>query len=149
MSDNNNKAAGAAGMDEFFTREKANEGIQVPLWRPDGTKSEHWVRIVGIDSDVFRQADAEARRDAIRIAQLESGSERAMEIARSKRRLIAHLVVAWSFDQECTVENVEQFFVNAPQIMDAIDVAASKRTLFFAARSSSSQPSQSTSSGST
>lgn len=146
---NDNKAAGAAGMDEFFTRERANEGIQVPLWRPDGTKSEHWVRIIGIDSDAFRQADAEARRDAVRIAQIESPSERAGEIARSKRRLIAHLVIGWSFEQECNVDSVEQFFTQAPQIMDAIDVAASKRTLFFAVRSSSSQPSQSTSSDST
>lgn len=149
MDTNKNEAAGAAGMNEFFTRERANEGIQVPLWRPDGTKSEHWVRIIGIDSDAFRQADAEARRDAIRIAQIESPSERSMEIARSKRRLIAHLVVAWSFDKECNLEAVEEFFAQAPQIMDAIDIAASKRTLFFAARSSSSQPSQSTSSAST
>ncbi len=149
MDQNNNNAAGAAGMNEFFTRGTANEGIQVPLWRPDGTKSEHWVRIRGIDSDAFRQADAEARRDAIRIAQLDSQAERAAEIAKAKRRLTAHLVVAWSFDQPCTVDNVEAFFVEAPQIMDSIDVAASKRTLFFAAGSNSSQPSPSTSSSST
>lgn len=147
MNTNNNDTA-AAGMDEFFTRDKANEGIQVPLWRPDGTKSDHWVRIIGIDSDVFRQADAEARRDAIRIAQLD-GSERSGEILRTKRRLIAHLVVAWSFPAECNVDNVAEFFTNAPQIMDAIDTAASKRTLFFATRSSSSEPSPSTSSAST
>ena len=49
MTDNNeSKAAGAAtGMDEFFTRGKANEGVQLPLYTPDGSKSEHWVRVLG------------------------------------------------------------------------------------------------------
>ncbi|ATS92234.1 hypothetical protein JTY56_gp28 [Xanthomonas phage Bosa] len=145
----NNTTAGAAGMNEFFTRGKANEGIQVPLWRPDGTKSEHWVRILGIDSDIFRQADAESRREAIKIAQLDSQAEKVEAIARTKRRLIASLVTAWSFPGECTTDAVEQFFIEAPQIMDAIDTAASKRSLFFAIGSSNSQPSPSTSSDST
>ena len=56
--ENNNNAAGAAGsMDAFFTRGKANEGVQLPLYLPDGSKSEHWVRILGVDSDIFRAAE--------------------------------------------------------------------------------------------
>jgi len=148
MTDNDNKAAGAA-MDAFFTRGKANEGVQLPLYLPDGTKSEHWVRILGVDSDAFRLADAESRRDAFRIAAIEDLRERSLAIADSKRNLVAALVVAWSFDRPCNRETVSEFFREAPQIMDAIDMAASKRSLFFAARSSSSQPSQSTSSDST
>lgn len=149
MNDNSNNAAGAAGMNEFFTRNKANEGLQLPLYRPDGTKSDHWVRVLGVDSDVFRRADAESRRDAFRIAQIEDVTERSQAIADSKRRLVAALVVAWSFDKPCNVETVEEFFREAPQIMDAIDMAASKRALFFASRSSGSEPSPSTSSAST
>lgn len=150
MNDNENKAAGAAGgMDEFFTRNKANEGLQLPLYRPDGKKSDHWVRVLGVDSDTFRRADAESRRDAFRIAQIEDVSERSQAIADSKRRLVAALVVAWSFDKPCNVDTVEEFFREAPQIMDAIDMAASKRALFFASRSSGSEPSPSTSSAST
>lgn len=145
--ENNNNAAGAAGsMDAFFTRGKANEGVQLPLYLPDGSKSEHWVRILGVDSDIFRAAEAEARRDAFRIAAIEGATERAEAISSSKRSLIASLVVAWSFPGECTRENVDAFFKEAPQIMDAIDIAASKRALFFAGRSSSSAPSPSTSS---
>lgn len=150
MTNNENKAAGAAsGMGEFFTRNKANEGLQLPLYRPDGSKSEHWVRVLGIDSDAFRRADAEARRDAFRIAQIEDLTERSQAIADSKRRLVAALVVDWSFDRPCNVETVAEFFREAPQIMDAIDMASSKRALFFANRSSGSQPSPSTSSAST
>jgi hypothetical protein len=44
-------------MDAFYTRQKANEGIQLPLFLPDGTKTDHWIRIRGIDSDAFRIAN--------------------------------------------------------------------------------------------
>ena len=107
------------------------------------------MRILGVDSDAFRAAEAESKRDAFRIAALDSTAEKADAIAESKRSLIASLVVAWSFEQECNRANVVAFFKEAPHIMDAIDVASSKRALFFAARSSDSPPSQSTSSGST
>lgn len=136
-------------MDAFFTRGKANEGLQLPLYLPSGEKSEHWVRILGVDSDVFRTADANARREAFAIAALEDKAAQAEAIADSKRKLLAVLVVAWSFPQECTTENVMAFFKEAPQIMDAIDTTAGRRALFFGARSSSSQPSPSTSSSST
>ncbi|UXX42070.1 hypothetical protein [Pseudomonas phage phiH2] len=150
MTDNDNKAAGAVtGMDAFFTRSRANEGLELPLYLPNGQKSEHWVRILGVDSDSFRNAEAESRRDAFRIAQIEDLADRAKAIADSKRRLVASLVVAWSFDRPCNVDEVEAFFREAPQIMDAIDLAASKRALFFGAGSSSSRPTPSTSSSST
>ena len=59
MTENNN-AAGAAtpAMNAFFTRGVANEGVQLPLYLPTGEKSEHWVRILGVDSD----ARSEERR---------------------------------------------------------------------------------------
>lgn len=133
----------------FFTRGQANEGVQLPLYTPDGRKSDHWVRILGVDSDVFRAAETESRRDAFRVAQIEDLSARNEEISRSKRRLVAALVVSWSFPEPCDVDSVEEFFKEAPQIMDAIDIAASKRSLFFASRSNSSPPSPSTSSDST
>lgn len=150
MTNNDNKAAGAVtGMDAFFTRSRANEGLELPLYLPNGQKSEHWVRVLGVDSDAFRNAEAESRRDAFRIAQIEDLADRAKAIADSKRHLVASLVVAWSFDRPCNVEEVEAFFSEAPQIMDAIDRAASKRALFFAAGSSSSRHTPSTSSSST
>lgn len=152
MSDNDNKAAGAVAapeMEAFFTRRKANEGIKLPLWTPQGTKSEHWVRIMGVDSDEFRAANAESQRDALRIAQMDDKAEQARAIADSKRMLVAALVIDWSFDRPCTRESVAEFFLEAPQIMDSIDVAASRRALFFAHGSSSSEPTPSTSSAST
>lgn len=137
------------GMEAFFTRERANEGIEVPLYLPDGTKTEHWLRIRGVDSDHFRLAEAESKRDAMRVAMIEDPLERAKAIADAKLNLIAALVISWSFEKECTLENIKEFFRQAPQIADAVDQVASKRALFFAKRSSSSLSTPKPSSGST
>jgi hypothetical protein len=52
-------------MGAFYTRQKANEGIQLPLFLPDGTKTDHWIRIRGIDSDAFRIANDTEHRNAL------------------------------------------------------------------------------------
>lgn len=134
------------GMEAFFTREKASLGVKLPLYAPTGEKTEHWLRIRGIDSDEFRAAEADARRDAMRVAAIEDLEERRLAIQDAQRALIATLVIDWSFDQECVHDNVMKFFREAPQIQDAVDKAASRRALFFVNESSGSPPSQNTSS---
>lgn len=125
------------GMEAFFTRERANEGVEIPLYTPDGTKSQHWLRIRGVDSDTFREAEANSKREAMRVAMLDDTQERAKAIADAKLTLLAALVIGWSFEKECSVENIKEFFRQAPQIADAVDQVASKRALFFGKRSSS------------
>jgi hypothetical protein len=142
-----NKNSSSLGMEAFFTREKANEGIEIPLYLPDGTKTEHWLRIRGVDSDHFRLAEAESKREAMRVAMIEDPLERAKAIADAKLSLIAALVISWSFEEECTHENVKEFFRQAPQIADAVDQVASKRALFFGKGSSSSLSTPKPSSG--
>ena len=139
----------SVGMDAFFTRERANDGIELPLYLPTGEKSEHWLRIRGIDSDVFREAEAEHKREAMRIAMLDDPKERAKAIADAKLSLLAALVIGWSFDQPCTPDEVKILFRQAPQLADAVDQAASRRAIFFAKRSSSSDEQQKPSSDST
>lgn len=125
------------GMEAFFTREKANEGIELPLYLPSGGKSEHSLRIRGVDSDIFRLAEAEAKRDAVRILQLEDKTSQAAMIDEAQMKLLAVLVISWSFPQECAIDNVVAFFRQAPQIADAVNQIAGKRALFFAEGSSS------------
>lgn len=136
-------------MEAFFTRERANEGVEVPLYTPDGSKTEHWVRIRGVDSDLFREAEANSKRDAFHVASIEDTVERAKAIQDTKLNLIAALVISWSFEKECTLDNVKEFFRQAPQIADAVDQVASKRALFFAKRSSNSVSTPKRSSAST
>lgn len=138
-----------AGMDDFFTRQKANEGIKLPLSLPDGTETEHFLVVRGVDSDVFREAETEAKRSAMQVAAMEDEAERKGAMADGKLTLVASLVMDWSFDQECTVDNIKAFLHEAPQIADQIDQVAARRTLFFGKGLSNSQSSQKQNSGST
>ena len=44
---------------------------------------------------------------------------------------MAALVIGWSFDEECTRENVKQLLKEAPYIADLIDRKAADAQLFF------------------
>lgn len=136
-------------MEQFYTRQKANEGIEVPLYLPDGTKSEESLSIRGIDSDIFRAAESEAKRKSMEVALIEDEAERKEASAEQRRGLIASLVISWTFDKECTLENVKDFLREAPQIADQIDQVAARRSLFFAKGLSSSTNSPKASSRST
>ena len=125
-------------MTQFFSRAKANEGIEFPLYLP-GTniKSEHFLRIRGMDSDEFRVAEGIGRRELGELSRMEEPA-RSLKFLESKRRLIATLICGWSFEQECTLENAMAFLKEAPHIEDAINRVASERSLFFMKGSDSS-----------
>lgn len=118
-------------MKEFFTRQKANEGKELPLYLPSGEKSEHTIRVLGVDSDTFKKNDAKAKREAMELSAIEDDKERQEALAKVQSELIASLVVDWSFEQECTLENVVNFFKEAPQIQEAVNKFAANRRAFF------------------
>ena len=124
-------------MSEFFTAETAEAGIKLPLFRPDGTQSEHWLKIRGVDSQEFRIAETLAKRSAAAAASIKDDRERAQMALDARTRLAASLVIDWSFDQPCTIDNVANFLKNAPQITDAIDRVSGDRALFFGIASTS------------
>jgi hypothetical protein len=128
-------------MAAFFTREKANEGIELPLSFPDGTPSPHWIRVRGMDSDAFKAADAQAKRRMFEIAGEPDKAKIEAFLAEAKVNSIGSLVISWSFPEKCTPEAVKAFLKEAPQIADQIDRIASKRSLFFRNGSSNSSPS--------
>ncbi|KXJ45892.1 hypothetical protein [Marinobacter sp. Hex_13] len=122
------------GMDAFFTRDKANKGIKVPLRTPEGKETEHFLVIRSQWSDDFQKAKAEAYRDEFAAI---AGKG---EVKAEDRTVIlaAALVADWSFDEECTPENVQNLLRNAPQLRDMIDRYASNDARFFTKPSSDS-----------
>lgn len=118
-------------MSKFFTRSKANEGIKVPLSLPDGTETDEYLILRSVDSDHFRDADAEAKRALVECAQIEDPEEKSARLKEIRMSVLVPLVAGWSFDKELTPENVAELFTEAPQIADAVDRLAAKRTLFF------------------
>lgn len=129
----------APGMEEFMTRSRANEGHKIPLYTAAGQLTAHWVRVRGVDSDAFRMAVTKQHRRTAEIAQLPD-EEREEAIEDAKREMVSSLVIAWSFDKECTLANVKAFLREAPQIAAEIDKFANRRTLFFKMPSDSLTP---------
>lgn len=125
-------------MQEFYTRQIANEGVKLPLWYPDGTISEHSFQVRGIDSDAFRQAEAKAKRKAIELAQIEDLQARAEAVREVELECIAALIASWTFEIECTLTNVVNFLREAPQIADMVNRFAAKRAEYFGKKSVSS-----------
>lgn len=126
-------------MNSFFTRENAEAGIEIPLFRPGEDKaSGEWVRIRGVDSDQFRDAESESRRKLRELA-----ADPKADLAKAHRDglvdILSSLVISWSFPEPCDRENVRTFLREAPQIADQINRLATQRKLFFKAGSNSSE----------
>ncbi len=128
--ESNSPAAGT--MEAFFTRERANEGIEFPLDFPDGRPSPYRIKIRGADSDTFKEAKAESRRRLLDIAQRKDkgASIDAVDADAEHIRLVASLVVSWTFPEPCTPANVAKLLKEAPQIFEQIDRIAARRSLF-------------------
>lgn len=120
-------------MDAFFTTDKAEEGIKIPLVTPEGTPTDHWIRIRGVDSEHFREAEARCKRKLVEYLTNEKLKDKQKEEKRitEERVLTAALVKEWSFDEECTHTNVVKFFNKAPQIQEMVNKVSANRTFFF------------------
>lgn len=122
----------------FHTRKNANEGVELPLYLPNGEASEHTITVRGVDSDAFRKAEAAAKRKAVELAQIKSEQKRAEAVRETELECIAALVAKWTFEEPCTKANVVKFLREAPQIADMVNRFAARRAEFFAKKSLSS-----------
>ncbi|KZX63182.1 hypothetical protein A3710_17185 [Stutzerimonas frequens] len=123
---------------DFFTRAKANEGERMPLSLPDGTPTDDWLQIRGVDSDEFRRAMDEFRRDRLALASIQDEIERKEKTEIAQLRLNAALVIGWSLDAEFTEAALLEFLREAPYVAAEVDRFASDRRRFFGKRSTGS-----------
>lgn len=124
---------------DFFTRSKANEGEKLPLSLPDGTPTDEWLLIRGVDSDEFRAALDEHRRTILANSAIEDEVVRAEQNRAAGLKLHCALVIGWSFDAEFTDKALEEFFKEAPHLAIEVDSFASNRQRFFRKSSTNSQ----------
>lgn len=148
--------------ERFLTRQKANAGVKLPLYDPaTGEETEHWLMLIGRDSDACRLGELEDDRSLRkRYADVDSKDKAAMRKVQEEvdkegpdrvREKIARLVVDWSWRDEepCTKENVIAFLREAPQVAEAIDAFTSNRASFFGLAAKTSLPSPKQTSDST
>lgn len=127
------------GMEGFYTRDKANEGQRLPLRTPDGQATDHWLQVRNVWSDAFQSAEEASMREMQERIMAMGEKPEDGAVAAAKRdctnRLLASLVAAWSFDEECTPDNVAAFLANAPQIAEQINRFSADGKRFFAQES--------------
>ncbi len=120
-------------IDAFFTRAKANEGIDMPLLLPDGTDSGETMHILGVDSDAFRKATVEKSREMTRILTLPE-DERHEAHDKANAVLLASLVTGWTLETPFTTENVVKLLLESRTVAEQVDSLAADRARFFAKR---------------
>lgn len=129
---------------DFYTRTTAETGARVTLPKPDGSLSDEWVVVVGMDSDRFRKADLEARRatlSAIENKDSKYHSDRDGFALEQRLRVLAKSVVLWSFDETCDEQAVLELLREAPYVADLLDKQIAQRALFQSTHSGSSSSS--------
>lgn len=111
----------------FATREKANEGVDVPLPLPTGELSGVTLRVLHRDSDAYRKAMATFRRDVARGGAVMSDED-------ADLRLVASCVVGWSLPNPFSVEDVVSLFKASPYIFDLVEAKVYSGKDFFGSK---------------
>jgi len=144
-------------LEQFYTRPQANEGKKLPLSLPDGSPSDHYLVILGVDSDEFEFARHKAQQQLVELKVNEDLDDKKIfdETKLIKTKLIATLIKDWSFTDDdgkplpCTKDAVVEFLTNAPQIAETVDTIACDRDFFLIDSLESSENTQEQSSTST
>lgn len=123
---------------DFFTRAKANEGERMPLSLPDGTPTDEWLLIRGVDSDQFRTALDDFRRELLAVTSLKDENEKTDKTEAARLKLNAALIIGWSFEAEFSEPALLEFLRESPYIAAEVDRFASDRRRFFGKRSTGS-----------
>tara|TARA_R110000796_G_scaffold17656_2_gene54197 strand:- start:14488 stop:14931 length:444 start_codon:yes stop_codon:yes gene_type:complete len=124
------------GVELFDVKSTSDAGIKVKLFTPNGDETEHWLTVLGADSDVFAQAESDALKKQIEATRRLEASPKLLADANRKisRDMVAKLVRSWSLTEtagECNTENVSKFFTKAPQIYEQVNSVAGNRKNFF------------------
>ncbi|EOY8363287.1 phage tail assembly chaperone [Salmonella enterica subsp. salamae] len=113
---------------DFATRQRANQGEKMYLSLPDGTKTEEYLIVRGVDSDAYNQARSEASR---RVFSLKDDDNPSPVVEENRLNLMTSLVVGWSLEEEFSEANLRELLKECPQIGDQINQFAANRVEFF------------------
>ena len=104
----------------MFTRTRASEGVKTVLNYPDGSPSEHWIKIRSLRSDEFIDKSIELNREGVDNEKLDKNLY-----------LAVTLIADWSFEEECIEENKCTLLSEAPEIISVITKVSTDHATFF------------------
>ncbi len=138
-------------LSDFATRTEANEGKKLYLLLPDGTPTEEYLLVRGVDSDEFRAAKTAASRAVFELTQ-EQLKDKAFVHKfdeENEFKQFQAMIVGWSFDEEFTPENLKTLLTESPYIKDRVNNFSANRAEFFKKKPPASSSTLDTSESST
>lgn len=126
--------------EDFYTRIKSENGVEVPLKRADGSDSDEWLRVYGPDSKPYAQAMATFQAAHAAAKTIEDPNEQDVALEKLLLDLRTALVCGWSFQEPFTEPALREFLTNAPRAANQIELAASDLSRFFGLDSTDSTP---------
>lgn len=123
---------------KFGTKKLANEGVRLYLVDPaTGLKTEHWLTVLGTDSQAFRSTKVTGQRAIAGKdwSKNEEGREKAIQEHRMD--LTTCIVTGWSFEDTFTKDALKEFFDESPGVAEQVDIFASDRSNFIVSGSQS------------
>lgn len=120
-----------ASIKQLSINAASNAGVPLKLKTPDGEDA--FITVRSRWSDAFVKAETLEQRKIPTKAMLMAMSEADKEqLAKdSANRMKAALVAGWSFDEDCTPENIVALFEDAPHIAEAVEAFASDAGKFY------------------
>lgn len=120
-------------LSEFFTLPAAQAGKPLPLKKPDGSKTDYHLVVMGADAPEARQALLRATR-TLRDAVTEEMSDEEKQAANEKATLQfrADLVTGWNLPIEFSRDALIELLTNNPGLAQEIEQFSGDRSRFFA-----------------
>lgn len=128
---------------QFKTRDlvASRPTVKIPIYILGvGALENQYLEIVSQYDDKYRQAQAQFWVDCAEMSFGDLKDKEKDELQLKLRaKQMASLVVGWTFEEECTLENATEFLYQNPNMFDAVNVSAAKDEDFFGLRLEGSQ----------
>lgn len=106
----------------------------------DSDLVDQYLEVVSQHDEAYREAQSRFWTDmnaVIVMGLKDKEREKQMELLRCRQ--MAALVVGWSFEEECTLDNVAEFLYQNMNMFEAVNTTCAKDQLFFAVRENFSE----------
>lgn len=116
---------------DFYTVDRAEQGIKVPLRLPSGGATDYWLHCRGIDAPSYREVMIPLVRE-IKALEASKEADAATKAEDLNLRLVAAFVIGWNLPDEFTEEGVLELLRKTPRLRVEVDTSCAVRSNFFA-----------------
>lgn len=132
----------------FDTKTKANEGIEIEIFKPDGDTSGLFIRVLGADSEKYTKL--KEQHDRARVRMLSKGGRNAVDNLYDHTKdhdvdLVVACTIGWRhasgddmpFDIGADVKKAREFYTTYPRVLDQVRSGIHDPANFTQARANS------------